>query len=49
MAGAPLTVGMGGDRRDLHMMYVRGVGNVFEQTVKGDNDLRRAAAVSRGS
>ena len=23
---------------NLHKMYVRGVGNVFEQTVKGDNE-----------
>jgi len=32
-----------------HKMYVRGVGNVFEQTVKGGNERAELVAVTRGS
>ncbi len=32
-----------------HKMYVRGVGNVVEQTVKGGNERAELVAVTRGS
>jgi hypothetical protein len=32
-----------------HKRYVRGVGNVFEQTVKGGNERAELVAVTRGS